>query len=425
MRPDARAAAVTDPACRARVQRRTIRVLVASQVVSAVGFTAGITVGALLGEDMIGEGWSGLPAGVYTMGSAVAALAVAEAAQARGRRVGLSAGYAAGALGGAGTVLAAVTGSVALLLVALFVYGAGVATTLLARYAGADLATGDARGRAISTVLVATTLGAVVGPNLVGPSGRLGEAIGVPSLAGPFLVAAVSYAVAAGLVFALLRPDPLLVARAAAAAGEPAAGRGAGAGREDPSRRNALVAGVVLLVAQGVMLGVMTLTPVHMREHGQSVSAAGLVISLHIGAMFLPSPLSGRIADRHGRRVAIAAGTLILALAGLAAAAAPDDSAAALAGALILLGLGWNLCVVGATALLTDAVAVARRARVQGLADVGVALAGAAGALGSGVVEASQGFAALGLLAAALALALIPLLAVVPRARPLGAAAEG
>ena len=183
--------------------------LVGAQILAGAGLAAGITVGALLAEDLLGATrWAGLPAALLTAGSAGAALLIGWITQARGRRVGLSAGYAIGAAGAVGVVVAAERASGWLLLLSLLVCGAGTATNLQARYAGTDLASPGERGRAISRVLFATTLGAVAGPNLVGPMGGVAVALGIPELAGPFLLAVAAYGLAAVTVFVLLRPDP-------------------------------------------------------------------------------------------------------------------------------------------------------------------------------------------------------------------------
>jgi MFS family permease len=202
----------------AELQRRTLRVLMVAQVLSGAGLAAGITVGALLAQDMLGStGLAGLPSALFTAGSALAAVGVGRISQQRGRRPGLATGYAVGAAGSAGIVAAAVVDSPVLLFVSLFVYGAGSAANLQARYAGADLADPGHRARAISTVLVATTLGGVLGPLLAAPTGHLAHLVGVPRLAGPFILAAVSYLAAATVLATRLRPDPLLHARELAA----------------------------------------------------------------------------------------------------------------------------------------------------------------------------------------------------------------
>ncbi len=409
--------------------RRTLRVLLASQILAGAGLAAGVTVGALLAEDMVGSTSSaGLPAALLTLGSAAAAVGVGRLSQRSGRRPGLAAGYAIGALGGAGVVLAAAIDSVPLLFVSLILYGSGTATNLQARYAGADLAPPARRGRAVSTVLVATTLGAVLGPNLVEPTGELADALGVRALAGPFMLATVAYALAAVAVLALLRPDPLLSARAAAAAlaaSRPAAPSSAPESEPDSAPAPAVMAvatvrlaAVAMILTQLVMVAVMTMTPVHMRDHGHSIGEAGLVISVHVAAMFLPSPLTGQLVDRIGRRPMLAAGGVTLLAAGVVAAAAPPESMGLLTVALALLGLGWNFGLVGGTALVTDAVPLAQRARTQGTVDLGVALSGAAGGMASGFVVASAGFAALSLAGGLLALVLIPALLVERRASP-------
>lgn len=358
------------------------------------------------------KGSTGVPTMLFTIGAAGAALLVGRISQNHGRRPGLAAGFAAGSLGGAGVVTAAAIDSVALLLPSLLVYGSGMSTNLQARYAGADLAAPDARGRAISYVLVATTLGAVAGPNLVETTGGWAEAIGAPRLAGPFMLSAAAFGLAALAVTALLRPDPLLASRRFAISDD----AGTVAGEEPPpsvlADHDLRAAAAVMVLTQMVMVAIMTMTPIHMRDHGHSLSETGMVISLHIAAMFLPSPLTGILVDRFGRRPMVIAAGVVLLSAGLLAAAAPPDSMVLLAIALALLGLGWNFGLLAGTAMVTDAVPPAGRAIVQGRIDLLVALSGATGGLGSGFVVASSSYAVLSLIGSALALTLIPLLAV-------------
>ncbi|MEU5208456.1 MFS transporter [Streptomyces sp. NPDC020742] len=403
-------------------QRRILEVLILSQVLSGAGLAAGITVGALLAEEMLGStGLAGLPSALFTAGAALGAVAIGRICRRFGRRPGLALGYGAGALGSLGVVVAAAVDSVPLLFLSLLVYGAGTATNLMARYAGADLASPARRGRAVSTVLFATTFGAVVGPNLVAVTGELAHSWGIPRLAGPFLLAVAAFGAAAVVLACLLRPDPLRLAEARAAQQADDAATAAPAAEDAPraepgtDRRGVATGTAVMVLSQLVMIAVMTMTPVHMQAHGQDTRAAGLVIALHVGAMFLPSPLTGLLVDRIGRRwVALACGPVLLA-AGLLAAAAPPHSVPALAAALVLLGLGWNFGLVSGTAMVTDALPPARRAPVQGLVDVGISLAGATGGLLSGPVVALGGFPVLALGGGVLALAVVPLAAGSPR----------
>ncbi|MFD8593550.1 MFS transporter [Kitasatospora sp. NPDC059646] len=398
-----------DPA----VQRHILRTLVTSQILSGAGLAAGITVGALLAQDMLGStGLAGLPSALFTAGSALAAIVVSRLSGTRGRRAGLAAGYATGALGSVGVIAAAALDSPVLLFLALFVYGAGTATNLQARYAGADLAAPGHRARAVSTVLVATTLGGVLGPNLAAPTGVLAHALHLPRLAGPFLLAGLAYAAAALVLATRLHPDPLLLARAAAAA--PTAGsdpQPTDAASTARTRNRVLLGAQVMVVTQVVMVGVMTMTPVHLHDAGRGTAASGLVIALHVAAMYLPSPLTGRLVDRHGPLTVGTAAGLTLLAAGLLAAAAPARSVPLLALALVLLGLGWNFGLVAGTALLTDAVPLDRRARTQGSVDVAIAIAGATGGLASGVVADRAGYSVLALGAGLLALLVLPALA--------------
>ena len=217
--------------------------------------------------------------------------------QRRGRRPGLALGFLAGGAGAVGVVVAAVTGSVPLLFAALFVYGAGTATSLQARYAGTDLARPDERGTAVSVALLATTLGAVAGPTWSGRSACWPPRSECPPLAGPFLLAAAAYLAAAVVLFVLLRPDPFLVARELPAA---CAGRGRGTGRT-ALRGGVVVGATVMVLTQVTMIAIMTMTPVHMLAHGHGLGEIGMVIGIHVGAMYLPSLVTGMLVDRIGR----------------------------------------------------------------------------------------------------------------------------
>jgi MFS family permease len=421
---------------RARVQRRTLTVVVISQILGGAGLAAGVTVGALLVQDVLGSmSLAGVAAALLTLGSALTAFLVGRVTQRLGRRIGLGLGFAAGGVGAIGVVVAATTALVPLLFLSLFVYGAGTATNLQARYAGTDLATPARRGSAISVAMVSTTLGAVAGPNLVEPLGAFATGLGLPSLAGPFLLAAVAYLAAGTAFLVLLRPDPFLLARRLDAelaqlevertAAEQTAAEQVGSKQASPTTAahprpgvGAYVGAAVMVVTQIAMVAVMTMTPVHMRAHHHGLGEVGLVIGIHIAAMYLPSLVTGVLVDRIGRTpMAIAAGVTLL-LAGVTGALAPADSLGLLILALALLGLGWNFGLIAGTALVVDHTVPANRARTQGTLDVLIALAGAGAGVMSGVVMAGVGYGALSIAGGVLALLLIPVLLWARRATP-------
>ena len=421
------------PEARRALHRRSLTVVVVSQVFGGAGLAAGVTVGALLAQDLVGgAGIAGVPVALFTLGSALAAYVVGRVSQLAGRRRGLAFGFAVGALGAVGIVVAAVLGSPALLFVSLFVYGAGTATNLQARYAGTDLAPEGGRATAVSIALVATTVGAVAGPLSVDLTGHVATSLGIPSLAGPFMLAAVAYGTAASVLTVFLRPDPYLVSLALVrhdAAGAEVAIDPVDpvdpvdpAGSTDPAEvevaesagQSALVRGgvavgaTVMVLTQVAMVAIMTMTPVHMREHDHSLEEVGFVISMHIAAMYLPSLLTGRLVDRVGRLPMAVVAAITLLAAGVVAALAPADSLPGLTVALVLLGLGWNIGLISGTALIVDATPLETRARTQGAVDVLIALAGASGGALSGLVVSGTSFAVLGLGGGCLALLLIP-----------------
>ncbi len=268
--------------------------------------------------------------------------------------------------------------------VAPFVAGSGPATSLQARSAGAVLA----------------------------------DALGIPTLAGPFLLAGAAYALAALILALWLRPDPLLLARDLDRRQRTAPAEHGPAPAPVRTRGPGLMPGALtMILTQLVMVAVMTMTPVHMHDHGHGTTASGLVIAIHVGAMYLPSPLTGRLVDHHGPTVIAAASGLTLLAAGITAAAAPADSVALLAFALALLGIGWNFGLVSGTAMITDAVPLATRAKTQGMVDVSIALAGATGGLASGVVVSTAGYPVLALTGGVLAMAVLPVIAATAHGR--------
>lgn len=402
---------IESPEKQQKLYKRTLKIVILSQIFGGAGLAAGITVGALLAQDMLGtESAAGIPVALLTLGSAGAALLVGRLSQRFGRRIGLSGGFLAGGLGAIGIIVASLINSVMLLFASLLIYGAGTATNLLTRYAGTDLATPKQRATAVSMAMVSTTFGAVAGPNLVDVMGDFAQSIGIPTLAGPFILAAAAFILAGLVLFIFLRPDPLIVSTAIAKAQEK--------NNLDQGKRNTelsvqnksgiVVGATIMVLTQLVMVAIMTMTPIHMEHYGHGLRAVGLVIGFHIGAMYLPSLFTGLLVDKVGRTtMAVASGATLL-CSGLLAAFAPGHSMILLICALILLGIGWNFGLISGTALIIDATHPTVRAKTQGSVDVLVALSGASGSALSGMVVAHSSYATLSLSGAILSLLLIP-----------------
>ena len=392
--------------------RRVLFVVSLSQVFGGAGLAAGVTVGALLAQEMLGtDAYAGIPVAMLTLGSAGAALIVGKISQRYGRRTGLSIGFIVGGLGAIGVIIAATMNSVILLFASLLIYGAGTATNLQARYAGTDLANKKQRATAISTTMVMTTFGAVAGPNLVGVMGDFARLIGVPTLAGPFILSAAAFILAGLVLFIMLRPDPLDIANKISAykqTYEPINKRDSV--DIEINRRGLMVGATVMVLTQIVMVAIMTMTPVHMKHHGHGLDEIGIVIGFHIGAMYLPSLFTGVLVDKLGRTTMSIVSGITLLFAGLCAAFAPNDSMILLVIALSLLGLGWNFGFISGTAQIVDSTEPSTRAKTQGTLDVFIALAGASGGVVSGMVVANTSYATLSLSGGHLSLVLIPII---------------
>ncbi|MBD8006610.1 MFS transporter [Bacillus norwichensis] len=397
------------PSKQQELYKRTLIIVMLSQIFGGAGLAAGITVGALIARDMLGTAsFAGVPVALFTLGSAAAALIVGRLSQRFGRRFGLGAGFITGGIGAIGVVAAAVMNNVFLLFVSLFIYGAGTATNLQARYAGTDMANATQRATAVSIAMVSTTFGAVAGPNLVSVMGRFAEGIGIPPLAGPFILAAAAYLLAGLVLIIMLRPDPLVVAKAIADASAKKETHSFNKEEVTSDRRGIVIGATVMILTQIVMVAIMTMTPVHMEHHGHGLSEVGIVIGIHIGAMYLPSLITGILVDKIGRMTMAAVAGATLLAAGLVSGLTSGESMLMLIIALALLGLGWNFGLISGTALIVDSTNLSTRAKTQGAIDVFIALAGAAGGALSGIIAAYFSYAALSLAGGLLSLLLVP-----------------
>ncbi|MFF4051000.1 MFS transporter [Streptomyces chartreusis] len=393
------------------LRRRISAVLITTQILGGLGVATGIALAAVLAKEVSGtESLSGLAPTATVAGTAVLSMPLAALMTARGRRPGLVLAYLIGAVGAAVTVVAARVGSFPLLLCGMAAFGAASSANLQARFAAADLAEPDRRARAISLVVWATTIGAVLGPNIAAPAGRSVTGLGIPATAGPFLWAAGIFLISALVVAVLLRPDPLLTARALAPAeeGSPAARSlraGMAAVAASPRARLAVVS---VAVAHTAMVSVMSMTPVALAHHGAGIDLIGLVISGHIAGMYAFAPLMGRLSDRLGRLSGIGLCVGLLACAVFLAGTAGGSHGQTAVG-LFVLGLGWSAGLVSGSALLTDSVPQPARAAAQGLSDLVMnASAGVGGAV-AGLVVAKASYGWLNLTAACLLLPLAAL----------------
>lgn len=403
------------------VHRRSVPVLAATQVLGGVGVASGIAVNGLLAEQLSGSAsLSGLAQTMGVLGAALLAVPLARLAGRRGRRPALAGGYLVGAVGASVSVLAAVSHLFGLLLVGAALFGGGTASGLQARYAAIDGADAAHRGRSLSLVVWATTIGSVAGPNLSSAGARLGASVGIPRLAGPYLFSLTAFVASAAVVTLLLRPDPLLTAAAERStaerstaerpAGFRAAVRAVGA---VPGARLGLVA---VGTAHAVMVSVMVMTPVYLHGGGATLEIVGVVISLHIAGMYALSPVVGALSDRVGRVPVIWLGLVVLGAALiLAGTAAPTDHLR-LGTGLTLLGVGWSACVVAGSTMLSESVGAGVRTAVQGLSDLVMGLSAAgAGALAGPVLDGA-GYSWLTVAAATLLVPVLILTAVPRRA---------
>jgi MFS family permease len=389
------------------IQKKTIRVLTAGQVLSGFGLGSTLSIGSLLAAELSGTpAWAGSAATFSTLGAATWAIPLARLAYARGRRVSLATGAAIAISGATLVITSAAVHFFPLLLVALFLLGAGSAVGLQARFAAVDLPSNRSTGRDLSVVVWATTFGAVIGPNLFGPGEIVGRALGLPTMTGPFVFTILAQMAATTVFWLGLRPDPLLVAKQLNAA--KTKGKTSFASAFATLRKYPLAAFAITAIALShmVMVSVMSMTPIHMKGMGFDLVVVGFTISLHIAGMYAFSPIFGWLSDKLGRVKTVILGQLIF-VAALGIAGFGQDDRTLVTIGLFLLGLGWSASTVGGAALLTATLPIEEKTNVQGLSDSLMNLSGAFGGAIAGSILAAFMFLGLNLEA------LIPVFAIV------------
>jgi MFS family permease len=387
-----------------RLRTRTVRTLFAGVALGATGWIAAITVGTLAARELGGSAvWAGIPTAVAVLGTALGATLLSAVSARRGRRAALVLGSLVGAAGALVAMAGIGVSSILILILGTFVTGSANAAGQLSRYVGGDLYPVSRRASAVGTVIWGSTVGAVIGPNLIAPAGSLATAINLPPLAGTYLVTATVMLAAGLLAFSLLRPDPASLADELEASRGPDGGRAGTPIRDLLGRPEVATALIALAAAQVVMTMVMTMTPLHLTEHGHGLGVVGLVLSAHTVGMFALAPISGRLTDRYGSTSIILAGFALLVGAALLAALAPVDGVGILFAALFLLGFGWNLSFVAGSSLLAGRLPLVDRARVQGAVDGIIWTSSAASSLAAGPLLAVLGYPGLALIGAGLA----------------------
>ena len=404
--------------------RRITAVLFAAQCLASAAFIATSTVSAIAGMSLSGQrSLAGVPAAASTLAGSGAAFLWGMLMDRIGRRQSLTLGILFGAAGAALCVWGITISSFLVFVGGMMLVGVANAAVTLSRFVAAEVNSPERRGRAVSTVVLGGTVGAIVGPLLVTPAGHIAMRAGTGDLAGAFGAAVLLLVLAGAVIAAALRPEPLTIASRGLAASGPAAERAQPAQPIQPAERRpiseilrlpgASAAVAAMVFSQVVMVGLMVITSLYMKDMHHGLGDISVVFSAHTIGMYAFSLVSGRLIDRWGRRPVILLGASVLVLACITAPLTADTIPISVS--LLLLGLGWNFCFVGGSTLLADHLAPAERGRTQGFNDLLVGLAAACGSLGSGLVAARFGY--VGVAAAGSVLSLVPFVFVARWAR--------
>ncbi len=383
------------------LQEKTVKVLATAQVLNGVGVAGTVAAGSLLVASITNsETLAGLAQTSSVLGAAALALPLARLTSRGGRRLALSVGLIAGVIGSLLAIFGGSRQNIYLMLTGTFLVGAASAAGYQARFAAIDLATSEKRAKQLSFVVWGSTIGAVSGPNLMEPSGKLAESLGLPRLTGPYLISAVTLALAVLVIQLFLRPDPYLTAAKDSGAANLPRIKTKVALKHIRSNARASFAIAAIAIGHIAMVAVMVMTPVHMAHVDVTLTIIGLVISVHVLGMYAFSPLVGALSDRLGRLRVIQIGVAILLSSALISGFARADDAITLGIGLFLLGLGWSCTLIAGSALLTESVSPEFKSASQGASDLVMNLSGASGGAIAGVVIATLSYGWLCLLSA-------------------------
>ncbi len=383
------------------LQEKTVKVLATAQVLNGVGVAGTVAAGSLLVASITNsETLAGLAQTSSVLGAAALALPLARLTSRGGRRLALSVGLIAGVIGSLLAIFGGSRENIYLMLTGTFLVGAASAAGYQARFAAIDLATNEKRAKQLSFVVWGSTIGAVTGPNLMEPSGNLAESFGLPRLTGPYLISAVTLALAVLVIQLFLRPDPYLTAAKDSGAATLPRVKTKVALKHIRSNARASFAIASIAIGHIAMVAVMVMTPVHMAHVDVTLTIIGLVISVHVLGMYAFSPLVGALTDRLGRLRVIQIGVAILLSSALISGFARADDAITLGIGLLLLGLGWSCTLIAGSALLTESVSPEFKSASQGASDLVMNLSGASGGAIAGVVIATLSYGWLCLLSA-------------------------
>ena len=382
--------------------RRIRRALIAGQVLAGIGLGSAVSVGSLLAAHIAGgDSAAGLAATMSTLGSAVAAIPLARVAMQRGRRRALTLGASIAILGGSLIIVAGGLMSLPLVLLGLLGLGVGGAVNLQARFAVTDYSSAENRGRDLSMVVWATTIGAIIGPNLNGIGVVIGDALGMPELTGPFIFTVAAQLAAASMYWWGIGPNVPTVTVTKTAATTAA-----------KLSRAVPFAIAVIGLGHATMVAVMAMTPVHLVHEGATVGEASFVISLHVAGMYAMSPVFGILSDKIGRVPVLILGQVVLAISLAITAVFPTDHAMVTIG-LILLGLGWSANTVAGSALIGELSQGPKRLTIQGRSDAAMSASGALAGVLAGPAVTALGYSGLSIAAFAFVGAAVALIALI------------
>ncbi|MEJ7220715.1 MFS transporter [Staphylococcus gallinarum] len=387
--------------------RKNLIIVVFSQIFSGLGLSAGISVGAILAREILGnDEFSGVPSMIFTIGSAAFAYIIGTLTNIYGRRIGLSTGFLMGSIGAIGVVISYSVNNIYIMLISLFLYGSGAATNLLSRYASTDLSPNNKKGKSISITLVFTTVGVLLGPYLLHFINFYSSKFGVHEELSPFILASIGYGISFLIIIIFMRPDPLKLALKLRSSNQKNLNHNS---TTNIDKNSLWTSALIMIVVQIIMISIMTMTPLHMKDHRHHLSDINLVIGVHIASMFLPSLFTGVLVDKLGTRIMIIFSNITFIIASIIAAFSSGESLISMLLSLTLLGIAWNMGFISGTTMLIDATDIQNRAKIQGEVDIFIALAGALSSGLSGYLVLVFGFYKFALIFGALSLILIPL----------------
>ena len=317
--------------------------LLLSVAFSSTGFIAAVTITVLAAREVSSNPYLiGFPNAVGVAGAVIGTQMFDRMSQKFSKNRALSNTFLIGSLGGLVQISSLIIDSFYLLLIGAFILGIGQSAALQTRYVASFVASESFKATALSLAVWFSVFGSIFGPRLVGEYSAVFENwLGSDLIVGYF-IATFGMFLAGLSVLLFSQKDSALNKKLVIE-------KSLKLSELDSTAR---LLTKILVLNHFVMVLIMSATPLHVKDIGETIKLVGTIISYHTLGMFLLSPILGKLVDKYGSKLFAIIGSLILILSCVVSLF--NTNILFLKIGLYLLGLGWNFTYIAISSAISN-----------------------------------------------------------------------